>query len=292
MGHGRDCGESQSLRSEKVVHFPPLIADPCRQEYLISIGHDSSPPVHDWIYSNSGNNQGISINTEGQCALHIAAAASQSAVVALLCQQFPHTVTRRDRRGQTPLHLASASQIVATPSYILRTGTKPPPRSPEEITCITTLLASGADVNARDELGNTCLHNASAWGNLKAVRALIQAGADPLCKNNAGWTPEFYSITVQAEVYYRGLVADWEKKKEAEEKGVGERDKERAKRKGMGVGGVRLVMRDDGSDDDGGGGAAGERERGDDGEGRSRASTSSGRSQLTQSTGGGSDAGG
>jgi len=128
-------------------------------------------------------------------------------------------------------------------NHLLKTGTRPSPRSPEEVTCIETLIAHGADVRAQDDQGNTCLHNASAWGNLKAVRALIQAGADPLCKNKAGWTPEYYSITVQAEVYYRNLVAEWEKRK-AEE---GMRANERRAKVG---GGVRLVPQDHDSDDE------------------------------------------
>jgi uncharacterized protein len=187
---------------------------------------------------------GISVNTDGQTALHLAAAHSKAEVVTLLCREFPQTVTRRDRKGQTPLHLASSSQI--SPNQNLRTAisngsTRPTAQSPQDNSTIETLLANGADVNAKDEQGNTPLHNATAWGNLKAVRALIQAGADPLSKNKAGWTPEFYSITVQAEVYYRNLVAEWEKRK-AEDKLQAEQ------RRGRGGGGVRLVPQDEDSD--------------------------------------------
>jgi len=194
--------------------------------------------VEDWIYSNTHNNRGISVNTDGQTPLHLAAAHSHAAVVELLCREFAQTATRRDRKGQTPLHLASSSQIIPKPNFrnvVGNASVKPTAHSPEDSNTIQTLLAHGADVNAKDDQGNTSLHNATAWGNLKAVRALIQAGADPLSKNKAGWTPEFYSITVQAEVYYRNLVAEWEKRK-AEE------------RRGRGGGAVRLVSQDDDSD--------------------------------------------
>jgi hypothetical protein len=200
--------------------------------------------VKDWIYSNTHNNLGISINTDGQTPLHLAAAHSQAELVALLCREFPQTVTRKDRKGQTPLHLASSSQVVPKPNFrnvVSNGSTRPAAQSPEDNSTIETLLAHGADVNAKDEQGNTPLHNATAWGNLKAVRALIQAGADPMSKNKAGWTPQFYSITVQAEVYYRNLVAEWEKRR-AE-------DKVRAdERRGKGGGSVRLVPQDDESD--------------------------------------------
>lgn len=200
--------------------------------------------MEDWIYSNTHDNLGISINTDGRTPLHLAAAHSQAGVVELLCREFPQTVTRRDRNGQTPLHLASSSQIAPKPNFrgVVSDGsTRPTAQSLEDNTTIETLLAHGADVNAKDDLGNTCLHNATAWGNLKAVRALIQAGADPMSKNKAGWTPEFYSITVQAEVYYRNLVAEWEKRRAEDKVRVEER-------RGRGGGAVRLVPQDDESD--------------------------------------------
>ena len=104
----------------------------------------------------------------------------------------------------------------------------------EDLSMIEVLIAHGADVNAQDTKGDTCLHFATAWGHLKAVRALIQAGADPLCSNYAGWAPHNYSLTVQADVYYRNLVAEWEKRK-AEEK------MQQNERRGKGGGAVRLV---------------------------------------------------
>ena len=67
-------------------------------------------------------------------------------------------------------------------------------------------------VSSRDEDGNTALHHASTAGNLKAVRALILAGADPFAKNMAGWTPEAYSVSVQAEVYFKGLINEWKER--------------------------------------------------------------------------------
>lgn len=80
---------------------------------------------------------------------------------------------------------------------------------------------------------------ACAWGNLKAVRMLVQAGADPLCANYAGWKPDAYSLTVQADVYFRNLVAESEKRK------AEEASKKQLDRKANAAGRVRLVEADD-----------------------------------------------
>jgi Ankyrin repeats (many copies) len=107
-------------------------------------------------------------------------------------------------------------------------------KSNEDSSTVEALLSHNADVHALDNNGNSCLHYASTWGNLKAVRVLIQAGADPLQRNGQGWVPQYYSITVQAEVYYRNLVVEWEKRKAEDAARVKER-------RGKGGGGLRLV---------------------------------------------------
>lgn len=149
----------------------------------------------------------------------------------LLCTEFPYTVNRVDNDGWTPLHHACAAHTM--PLTALMQSQKNM-KSMEDLSIIDTLISQGADVFAQDKKGDTCLHNATAWGYLKAVRALIQAGADPLCTNYAGWAPHNYSLTVQADVYFRSLVAEWEKRK-AEER-IQQND-----RRGKGGGGVRLV---------------------------------------------------
>lgn len=56
--------------------------------------------------------------------------------------------------------------------------------------------------------GNTALHYASAYGRLGCIRALLEAGADPGKRNAWNWTAVSYSLSVQAEVYFRGLVGE------------------------------------------------------------------------------------
>lgn len=114
------------------------------------------------------------------------------------------------------------------------------PTSTEDVSVIETLIAHGARLDAQDLKGNTCLHYATAWGNLKAVRALIQAGAVPVSTNREGWRPNSYSLTVQAEVYYKALVAEWEKRKDED----AQRESEQRSQSRS----VRLVQPDDGDD--------------------------------------------
>ena len=54
---------------------------------------------------------------------------------------------------------------------------------------INSLLAQGAQVNAKNGSGETALHAAAALGRAGAVGLLLQKGANPNAKTSGGWTP-------------------------------------------------------------------------------------------------------
>lgn len=111
---------------------------------------------------------------------------------------------------------------------------------------IPTLLLHAPEIlNSYDHVGNTALHHASAAGELKALRMLLQYGANPLASNAYSWTPVHYSATPAAEAYFKTLIIEFEKKKAEGKRLEREREKQR-------TAGVRLV-----TDQEGGGAAAG-----------------------------------
>jgi hypothetical protein len=154
----------------------------------------------------------------------LAAEAKQVEVGKLLIAHFPRCVPWPNKAGMDALMISSRSGALPLLSLLL---TSSPPALP----------------TAHDNDGNTALHHASAAGELKALRLLLQYGASPLAQNNYSWTPIAYSSTVAAEAYFKQLVAEFEKRRVEGLKQ--EREREAATRQQR-IGGVRLVTQDEG----------------------------------------------
>ncbi|KAM3076264.1 hypothetical protein ACMFMF_005598 [Clarireedia jacksonii] len=106
-------------------------------------------------------------------------------------------------------------------------------------------LKDPKDVLAHADVdGNTALHFASSNGHLLVLRTLLAAGADSERRNVWMWTPVAYSATVQAEVYFKGLVSEIDRRRTASGKGSVNSGAGRASLEKRG-GGVRIVTSGD-----------------------------------------------
>ncbi|KAL1963800.1 hypothetical protein VTN77DRAFT_7866 [Rasamsonia byssochlamydoides] len=115
-------------------------------------------------------------------------------------------------QSSNPAH-APSSTFHVPPSARPRALSAGTATASEDTTTISTLISHNASVTCVDNAGNTALHHASAWGNLKAVRVLLSAGAPPLALNKANHTPLDYSVTKQAAQYFQSIMSDLERRK-------------------------------------------------------------------------------
>lgn len=163
----------------------------------------------------------ISRNVDHDTPLMLAAQKGHVEIGELLVKSFPFSATYTNKTGLDALAMACQhSESTALIPILLDNAANP------------------ASVDVRDQDGNTPLHHASASGSLKALRVLLAAGANPLAKNNSDWTPLAYTQTVAAEVYFKNLVVEFERRKVEGLRLAEERERQRAA-------GMRVV--DDGS---------------------------------------------
>ena len=71
------------------------------------------------------------------------------------------------------------------------------------LNAVRALLEAGADLNARDRFGRTPLHEAAAAGFVAAVELLLANGADPNAKDHSGLTPIHEAVRLSRKMGLR-----------------------------------------------------------------------------------------
>jgi ankyrin repeat protein len=110
----------------------------------------------------------------GDTAIHVAAAASEPAIIRALAERGGH-VDAVNRRGAQPLHYAVD-------------GAGPMQNVDAQRETVSVLIELGADPNATDKNGTTPLLRAIRNRNATAVEALLDRGADVRATNKSGST--------------------------------------------------------------------------------------------------------
>ncbi|KAF2152686.1 ankyrin [Myriangium duriaei CBS 260.36] len=173
-------------KSNSSLHLAAELGSLEIAQVLLDAGHDDAE---------------ISCNTDWETPLMLAADKSNIEVGQLLISRCARCIPWTDRRGM---------DAVSTLSFAASR-----PSSSNLIPLLLSHPTYPASVHHRDHQGNTPLHHASAAGSLKALRMLLEAGADPNAKNASKWTPLAYSLTVQAEVYFKQLITEFDPAKRA-----------------------------------------------------------------------------
>jgi len=123
------------------------------------------------------------LDDQGTGPLHAAAQYSFGATDGERCRRLLEllleagcAIDARNRQGQTPLLLLLGARAQA--------ATPAPQRALPELAQL--LLARGAEVDAQDERGVSCLHAATMHGELGACAVLLRAGADRARRDRLG----------------------------------------------------------------------------------------------------------
>ena len=136
------------------------------------------------------------VDDQGQTPLHVAAFENQLNIIKLLLRKGADC-NALDSKSWTPLHCAASAWNFKACQLLLQTGkanvnVETPSGSTvlnylcrtqncdtnEQVKTLKMVLEAGAEVDAKNQFGETALHQACLRGSPESVGVLIQAGAD------------------------------------------------------------------------------------------------------------------
>ncbi|MBS0304216.1 MAG: ankyrin repeat domain-containing protein [Proteobacteria bacterium] len=158
--HAVNIDDARTVQSLLARGFDPNTRDEKGQVALYLALRDGSPRVAEALLAHPGLEVDAA-NAAGETPLMIAALHGESAWVQRLLARGAAV----QRKGWTPLHYAAAG---------------PEPR------LIALLLARGAAIDARAPNGTTALMMAAGYGAIDGAALLLEHGADPRVRNDAG----------------------------------------------------------------------------------------------------------
>ena len=103
-------------------------------------------------------------NSKGETALHLVIEKDRMRLFEFLIKQPTIDVNKENKQGETPLHYCFKRQFINIPM-------------------IRGLIEKGANLNAKDQEGNTALHLAVKGKNFEGVQILLDVGAIPNVNN-------------------------------------------------------------------------------------------------------------
>ncbi|KAI9892590.1 MAG: hypothetical protein M1814_001283 [Vezdaea aestivalis] len=158
--------------SNTALHIAAALGDAPTVEVLLAVTPPPSLPP---------------LNALHQTPLHLACGAGHSNLITLFLSHHPTSLTAKDSEGRPPL----LACIISGHGEL-----------------VVPLLEAGAEPDEADDEGSTALHHAAAYGDLKAIRTLIQAGADPARRNDRNRLPITWSKTKNVEILFQRLVIE------------------------------------------------------------------------------------
>jgi ankyrin repeat protein len=174
------------------IYFPCFSGS--YDDFFIAIKQDDAKTITALL------SRGFDVNTrnpDGEHALYLAIREPSLKAVSALLAWEKTDVEGRNIKDESPLMLASLKGLLDVSSQLIKKGAdvNKPGWAPlhyaathGHIEIMNLLLENHAYIDASSPNGSTPLMMAALYGTASAVKLLLEAGADPLIKNDLGLT--------------------------------------------------------------------------------------------------------